>query len=233
MIDPGALRRRLLAAAGAIAALGLAVELWHAAARAGMTRERELLEVLVPRLSLSYEHNLPTWFASSLLLACALAAGAIARSCAARAPSPAGDPDARGEGRWRRHWWGVTAVFAYASLDEATELHEHLGGHLSTGGVLYFNWVIPAAALLVALAAVFLRFVRALPAVTRRRLVIAGAIYLGGAVAMELPLGWWVERAGPDGLGYALIDWIEETLELVGASLALVALVAHRQERGP
>ena len=209
-IDVGALRRRLLAGVGAISGLGLAVELWHARSH------DPVIEELVPRLSLSYEHNVPTWFASSLLLACALAAGAIAREA----------------GRWRRHWWGVTAVFAYASLDEAAELHEHLGGHLETGGLLYFDWVIPAVAILGVLAAVFLPFMRGLPAATRRRLVVAGAIFLGGAVAMELPLGWWVERAGPDGLGYALIDWIEETLELCGASLALVALVAHRQEAG-
>ncbi len=207
-IDVGALRRRLLAGVAVISALGLAVELWHARSH------DPVIEALLPRLSLSYEHNVPTWLASSLLLACALAAGAIARGAAT----------------WRRHWWGVTAVFAYASLDEATELHEHLGGHLETGGVLYFDWVIPAVAILGVLAAVFLPFVRVLPAATRRRLVVAGAIFVGGAVAMELPLGWWVERAGPDSLGYGLIDWVEETLELLGASLALVALVAHRQE---
>lgn len=206
-LDTGALRRRLLAGVAAVSALGLAVELWHAGSH------DPVIEELLPRLSLSYEHNVPTWLASSLLLACALAAGAIARGAAS----------------WRRHWWGVCAVFGYASLDEAAQLHEHLGGHLEAGGVLYFDWVIPAAAILAVLAVVFLPFVRALPGPTRRRLVIAGAIFVGGAVAMELPLGWWTERAGPDSLGYGLIDWVEETLELVGASLALVALVAHRQ----
>ena len=211
MIDVGALRRRLLAGAGAIAALGLAVELWHARS------DHPVLAVLGPQLSLSYEHNVPTWFASSLLFACALAAGAIARGAA----------------RWRRHWWGMAAVFAYASLDEAAELHEHLGGHFGAGGLLYFDWVIPAVAVLGVLAALYLPFVRALPAATRRRLIVAGAIYIGGAVGMELPLGWWVERAGSDGLGYALIDWVEETLEMIGASLTIVALVRHRQEQGP
>jgi hypothetical protein len=48
-----------------------------------------------------------------------------------------------------------------------------------------------------------------------------------------LPLGWWVERAGNDNLGYALIDWVEETMEMIGASLAVVALVAHRREAAP
>jgi hypothetical protein len=31
-------------------------------------------------------------------------------------------------------------------------------------------------------------------------------------------------------LRYALLDWVEETMEMVGAVLAFVALVQHRQE---
>jgi hypothetical protein len=119
---------------------------------------------------------------------------------------------------------------AYVSLDEAAEIHEHLGGHLDTSGLLYFDWVIPAAIILAILAAVYLPFLRALPRATRNRLVVAAAVYLAGALVMELPLGWWTERAGAENLGYAAIDWLEETMEMVGASLALVALVAHRQE---
>jgi hypothetical protein len=211
VIDLGALRRWLLAGVGVVSALGLAVELWHASSDA------DVLADLVPQLSLSYEHNVPTWFSSSLLLACALAAGAIARGAA----------------RWRRSWWGMAVAFGYVSLDEASEIHEHLGGHLDTSGVLYFDWIIPAVGVLGVLAVVYLRFMLALPAATRLRLLLAGVVYIGGAVGMELPLGWWVDRAGPDNLGYALIDWVEETLEMVGASLALVALVRHRQEEAP
>ena len=209
MLDAVALRRPLLIAVAVVAALGLGAEVWDAAS------DDAVIDALAPTLSLSYEANLPTWCASSLLLACAVAAAAIA------AAVPRGAP-------WRRHWWAVAGVLAWASFDEAAELHEHLGGHLDTGGVLYFDWVIVAAAIVVALAIGFLPFVRALPATTRRRLIVAGAVYLGGALLMELPLGWWTERAGSDGLGYALIDWVEETMELAGASLVLVALVDHR-----
>ncbi|MBA3821231.1 MAG: hypothetical protein H0X17_20270 [Deltaproteobacteria bacterium] len=201
------LARWLGVAVAVIAGLGLGVEIWHSRSHAAA------VEALLPRLSLSYEANVPTWFASSLLLVCALAAAVIAREAPA----------------WRRHWAGVVAVFGYASLDEATQLHEHLGGNFDTGGVLYFDWVIPAVAILGVLALGFLPFVRALTPATRRRLIVAGVIYVGGAVAMELPLGWWTERAGPESFGYALIDWVEETLELVGASLALLAFVKHRE----
>jgi hypothetical protein len=201
VLDPVALRRRLLLATGVVAVAGLTVEVAHA-------------ESVVELFSLSYEHNVPTYFSTALLLACAVAASVIA---IARPPL-----------RW--HWWGISLVAGWIALDEALELHEHLGGQFDTSGVLYFDWVIPATTIILALALVYVPFVRALAAPTRMRLVIAAAVYIGGGLVMELPLGWWTESHGMDGLGYALIDWVEETMEMVGAVLALVALVRHRQE---
>jgi hypothetical protein len=194
-----------------VAGLGLLVEMW-----AWRAPDDSTLEVVWPLFSLSAEANVPTWFASSLLLACAVASGAIAARILPGAP-------------WRRHWWGISIVLGYVSLDEAAELHEHLGGHLDLGGVLYFDWVIWAGLIVLVLAAIYLPFVRALPSPVRGRLIVAAVVFVSGALVMELPLGWWTERAGMDSLGYALIDWLEETLELVGSSLAVVALVAHRR----
>lgn len=201
MVDPAALRLRLLLGVAVVAGLGLASELVQH-------------EVLTPKLSLSYEGNLPTWFSSSVLLLCAVAAGAIARARPAL----------------HAHWWGIALVAGWMSIDEAIELHEHLGGLVGTGGVFYFDWVIPATAILLALAILYVPFVRELAPATRMRLVIAAAVYIGGALVMELPLGYWTETHGTDGLGYALIDWVEETMEMAGACLALVALVQHRLE---
>jgi hypothetical protein len=208
VIEEGTLRRRLLYAVAVVALLGLVVEVWHARSHDA------LIEALLPKLSLSYEANLATWLSSSILLACSVAAGVTA----------AGRP------AWHRHWWGITAVLAWMSFDEAAEIHEHLGGLFQTTGVLHFDWVIPATAVVALLAVIYWPFVRALAPVMRTRLLIAAAVYLAGALVMELPLGWWAEHHGTEGLGYGMIDWIEETLELVGASLALVALVAHHQE---
>lgn len=206
------LRARLLGVVAVIAALGLAVELW--AWRA--VEDDALVEPAWTLLSLSGEGNLPTWLASSLLLCCALAAGAIA------AELPAGAP-------WRRHWVGVTVGLALVSMDEVVGLHEQLGGTFGTGGVLYFDWVLIAGPVVAVLALAYLPFVRALPAPARGQLVVAAVVFVSGALVMELPLGWWTEHAGTHTLGYALIDWGEETLELVGTCLALVALVAHHR----
>jgi hypothetical protein len=205
------LRGRLLVAVAVVSGAGLLVDLW-----AWRDPGSAWAHALWPVASLSAEGNVPTWFASSLLLACAVFAGAIANEHAATAA-------------WRRHWWGIAVALGWVSLDEVAGLHEHLGGHLDTGGILYFDWVIWAAPIVLVLAVIYLQFLRALPSPVRGRLVIAAVVFVSGALVLELPLGWWTDHAGSDSLGYALIDWVEETLELVGASLALVALVAHRR----
>ena len=122
-----ALRGRLLVAVAVVTALGLLVDLW-----AWRSPDSASVGGLWTVFSLSAEGNVPTWFASSLLLACAVLAGSIATQLGASAP-------------WRRHWWGIAIALGWVSLDEVAGLHEHLGGHLDTGGVLYFDWVIWAA----------------------------------------------------------------------------------------
>lgn len=201
--------RPLIAAGSIVAGAGLAIELVHTRSHA------DAVETLVDLFSLSYEGNVPTWYASSLLFTCALVLTAIALDA----------------GRHRVHWYGLAIGFFTMSLDEAIEIHEHLGGLVDGDGPLYFDWVIPAALLVAAVAALYLPFLRALPARRRRQFIMAGAIYLGGALVVELPLGWWTQRAGDDNATYALIDWIEETLELVGASFFLYALAERWHQR--
>jgi hypothetical protein len=177
-------------------------------------------ESTVQMLSLSYEHNLPTWFSACILFSCGLALAAIA----SRAQ--------RQRERHRWHWWGLSAAFFYISLDETAEIHEHLG-LWELHGVLYFSWVVPAAAAVVVLGALYLPFLLRLPPRRRWQFILAGALYVGGALVMELPLGWWYERAGDANLVYAAIDHLEETLEMIGASLFLSALVEELGEGAP
>ncbi|MCA9613748.1 MAG: hypothetical protein H6724_01600 [Sandaracinus sp.] len=162
-------------------------------------------------LSLSYEHNLPTWLASGLHLLCAAALFVSAERATAD----------------RRAWVGLGLVFVLASVDEAVELHEQLDGLYEGEGALHFGWVVPGAAIALAVGLSFLGFLRRLPALDRRRFVLAAALFLGGALAMELPLGLWTEAHGDQNLGYGVLDWIEESLELAGLTTFLLALRAR------
>lgn len=202
-----ALVRLLGAGLFSVAVAGLAAEIAYF--------HFELPGELAAFFSLSAEANLPTWYASVLLFSCGILLAAIARR------------EAAARDRFHRHWAVLAAVFVYMSLDEAVEIHEHLGGIVEAGGVLYFSWVVPAAVIVVVVGVAYLPFLAHLDPRTRRRFVVAGGLYVGGALLMELPLGWWTEQHGSDNLGYALIDFVEETMELAGASWFLVGLWKH------
>ncbi len=200
---PG-LAAALAAGAIAVCAAGLAVDLgYYLGGWPGWASEL---------FSLSFEANVPTWYSTCLLFAC----GVLLALSAARAGAET-----------RAHFAGLAALFVYFSLDEAIEIHEHLGGSLGTSGVLYFDWVVPAAAFVAVVGLAYARFLFRLLPETRRGFVLAGALYVSGALLMELPLGAWTERAGDDNLGYALIDFVEEALEIAGASVFAWVLARH------
>lgn len=202
LVADGPLRGPLLVATAVVALAGLAAEI----------AEYELgaAEWAVELFSLSYEANVPTWYATVLLFACSAQLANFAR-------------EQRGLG-----WWVLSGVFAYISLDEAIEIHEYLGWLVDGEGLFYFGWVLPAGALTLLAGLAYVPFLRALSASTRRRFLFAAAVYVGGALCMEVPLGWWVETYGDDNLGYGVIDFVEESMELFGTSFFLLALAAER-----
>jgi hypothetical protein len=199
--------RALVGASALVCLLGLGAELLHHALGEG--------GAALFLWSLSYEGNLPSWYASVLPLLCAGLLAAVAAG------------EAVDRGRWRM----LAVGFVYISIDEAVGLHELLGELFDTEGVLHFGWVIPAAAVVLGVGLAFLGFLRRLDRPTARRFVLAGALYVTGAVLFELPLGWWTERHGSDTLGYALIDWCEETLEFTGLTLFAATLLGRLRGR--
>ncbi|MEZ4300477.1 MAG: hypothetical protein R3B70_36365 [Polyangiaceae bacterium] len=206
--------RILAGLTAAVSLAGLTVEVlkWHLRWK-GRTG-------VVPLLSLSYEQNVPTYFTAVLLVIAACLSALLA----------AGTP--RGK-RWEAvGWWGLAAGFLYISFDEVAEIHERWGEGIHTTGVLYFGWVIPAACVVAVVLALYVPFLRRLPRGARNWLLLSGAVYVLGAVGLELPLGYWTEREGQKNLGYALIDWVEETMEMAGIVLYLRAVFDLLRERG-
>ncbi len=174
-------------------------------------------EGVVPLLSMSYEGNLPTVYTAGVVFSCALLLAVIAAGTKKRGA------------RFVAHWWVLAAGFAYIAVDEVVGIHEaaHDLVDVEVGGVLHFRWVIPAAVVVLAVGLSYIPFLRALAPSIRNRFLLAGAIYVGGAVAMELPLGWWTEHHGTHNLGYGLIDAVEEAMEMLGLNLFLLALLDH------
>ncbi|MBK9267015.1 MAG: hypothetical protein IPM54_45470 [Polyangiaceae bacterium] len=174
---------------------------------------------IVPLFSLSYEANVPTFYSAVILSIASLllmfAAASAKKSGAGFVP----------------HWWVLALGFAYIAVDEVFSIHE-MTGFLDLSGVFYFSWVVPAFVVVLVVALSYLRFLRHLPRRTSIRFLIAGAIFVGGAVAMELPLGYWTEKHGSHNLGYGLIDAVEESLEMLGINLFILWLVDHLAETG-
>lgn len=217
--------RRLLRALSAVAAflLILNLALQYAVHALGLDLHGPLSQVDVGR-----ERNLPTAFTVVLLLSCCLLVAAIAART-----HQAGDADALR--------WGILALGLSAmAYDEAFSVHERfiepvrslLGRDDPADlGALYYAWIVPGAALVVAVGLFFLGFLRRLPAWTRRRFVLAGALYLAGILGLEAVGGWWDARHGHANMTYAVICSAEEGLEMAGLLVFLAALLRTVNER--
>ena len=214
VVSRARLRPILLAFMAVIVAAGVLVEVLRP------IYELKTKSGVVPLLSLSYEQNIPTFYPAILLLVCSLLLSLVAVGARAN-----------GE-RFVRHWWVLAAGFLYIAFDEMLEFHEQLSKLMALDGVLHFSWIVPAAILVLALGAAYIPFLRALPRPIALRFVLAGAVYVGGAVGMELPLGWWTVRHGEDNLGYGLIDAVEEALEMLGLNLFVLVLLDHLADKG-
>jgi hypothetical protein len=179
--------------------------------------------VVVNRLNLEWEGSLGACFSSFLLLAAAGLLAVIA-----------------GYARQRRDayapYWSILAlIFLGLSVDETVALHELLTepvrDRLGVGGVLYFAWIIPGLAFVAAVGLAYARFVLNLPRPTRAGVILAGCLYVGGAVGVEMLGGLLAERGGFDNLAYAMAGTLEETLELCGLIVFIHALLGHLNRR--
>jgi hypothetical protein len=174
--------------------------------------------------SLTEEKNVPTWWSSFLLMACSVVLFAIAAT------------KSRAAGEFRRHWIVLGAIFCYMSIDELVEIHEWLGSIPSLnpfGSVLYYGWVVPASVLVLLFAVSYLRFLFHLPMPTRVKVAAAGFIYVGGAVGVEILVGFWTTKHGELNFAWAMGGLVEEAMEMIGSSLFLYTLIEYLGRTAP
>jgi len=144
-----------------------------------------------------------------------------------------------GLGSRESSWWaGLAVLFLFMSADEVFGIHESLidplRQSLHPSGALHFAWVVPYTALVVTVAALYTPFLLRLPRETAIRLVIAGAVYVGGAIGMEMVAGKMEESHGYAGRALPMETeyLVEESMEMLGAIYFLTALLRHVERRG-
>lgn len=215
-INAGKVARVLIIIAICLAALGFGAE--YVLDHAGDDADLLVMNIMWV-FGVNHEMSIPTWFSACLLLGCAVLLTLIALSKRAR------------RDRFARHWTGLALIFFYLSADEGAALHETLTeplrAALETTGVLYFAWVIAFLPVVAVVALAYLPFLRHLPVRVRNLFVLAGLLYVGGAIFIEsLSANLWYLDAGSS-TRYGAVGTLEELAEMLGAVVMLYTLLSY------
>jgi hypothetical protein len=174
--------------------------------------------------SLNAEQNPPALFSAGALLLTAAVCGLCARLS---------------EKKENYFWMLMAFVFAYLAIDEAIAIHELLVPRarifFHASGAFANAWVIPYGIALV----IFLFFVcgplMRLPVSTRNGLVLAGIVFVTGALGFEMIEAGVRNPAFMPWMTQSLMSstfmLCEESLEMLGIALALRTCLYHLTQR--
>lgn len=143
------------------------------------------------------EHNLPTWFSGFNLGITTLFLWLISREKRRLDDDQAG------------RWLVLFIGFFYLFVDEIAGLHE------TVNSIIEPSWAWGGLVIVLLVGVYFIPFLRSLPRHTLIQFVVAGAVFVGGAVIMEL-VG---EPIDGDSLAYAMSTLVEEGMEMFGVVL--------------
>jgi hypothetical protein len=180
--------------------------------------ETKSLRLFIKLFDFNLEANLPTYFSSLLLLANGILLALI--GCRYKA---------LGQKFW--YWYGLSAIFIFLALDEMIQIHEQLRAPMTalfdTSGLLYFAWFIPYLVITILIALAYFKFMMRLPKQILKLFILAGVLFVSGAVGLEAISGMHAETHGEQNLTYALMYTVEELLEMLGAIVFMYALITY------
>jgi len=160
---------------------------------------------------LDEEQSVPNWYSSAALgIAAALAAAIAGRARRLR------DVDA---GRWSTVAW----ILLYLCFDEVAGLHETVNSLSS------ISWTVPFGLIAVVVGWWMLPWVLRLPTPTRNGLIVAGVVYVGGAVGIEMISSHFYDESNKRQFLYALNTVVEEGCEMLGVVIAIRTLLTHME----
>lgn len=134
-----------------------------------------------------------------------------------------------------KYWLILACGFYFMSLDEVISIHERLNEPVSTlihdfGGVFTFAWVLPYLIIAIFMALFFFKFMLSLPNKSRINFIIAGSVYLLGAIGLEMIGGdYYGAHVTKETIAYATFVTIEESLEMFGISFFIFSLLQYIQ----
>ncbi|MEM7094322.1 MAG: hypothetical protein AAF567_15075 [Actinomycetota bacterium] len=164
-----------------------------------------------------FERNVPTWVSTLLLASGALAA--VIASCKSVEPV------------LRRGYGFVAALMAWASFDEANEIHERasdpIRDALDLGGALYWSWVLVALVAVPIIVLLLRRFLLDLPEPTRTHTILSGVVFVGCAVGLEMFHALLLDEGGQGNVVTELLGMVEEFGEMLAAMLFVDATLRY------
>lgn len=184
--------------------------------------DRSLAQMLVGRLGLDRDGNIPTLFSALLLFTSGTLLFLIYRIAKVRRDKYANS-----------HWLLLCFLFFFLGVDEATQIHEFSSGIIKAvapnkpTGVLRHAWVIPYLVLSLGVGLYYLRFALQLPTATRNMIMLAGFVYVGSALGFEMMEG--VEETAINGKNLLVraLQTVEEVLEMLAIILFNYALMKY------
>jgi len=193
----------------------------------GIWSNNDYVKIVINLFDFNTEKNVPTFYSSLALLFSSILLFLIALKN-------------KKKNLTYLSWVGLAIIFCYLSLDEILELHEHLvhltRNFLNLSGMGTAYWTIPYLILIILLGAVYFKFLMTLPKKTLKFFLIAGAVFLTGAVGFEL-IGGRVEELygipneniyGRDNALYKILYTCEEFLEMLGIIIFIYALTSYK-----
>jgi hypothetical protein len=136
-------------------------------------------------------------------------------------------------GRLRWHWYFLAAVFLLLSMDDAISIHEKISemleSRIDNTGLLHFAWAAPAGVISLLGLIAFIPFIRSFPPRLAVLLLLSAAVFLGGAVGLEMVNGSIAEVEGAS-LRYRMLTNVEEGLEVAGVMMLIYALLSYRDQ---
>jgi hypothetical protein len=213
-LDPASVLRALLVVIAALVLLSVGAE-----AVVLYADDFPLRDTAARLFFVNAEQSIPTLYSTLMLLASALLLAAVARTGARRGPA--------------RPWLVLSLLFCVLAIDEFASLHEDSSSRVQSllgveGGVFLFAWVIPGALVVAVVAIAFVPFLRSLPPSTRRGFLLAGILFVGGAIGVEMVGSAYLDaHGGVEDMAYAFLTALEEGLEMTGVAVFVWTLLRY------